>query len=351
MQADGGNPEAAGRLTAGEGVEAARMASAEGRSSGAEAARMASAEGRSSGAEAVWTVSAEEGLRVEAEDAEVEALGTNGAYHIFRIAFRQLGERTVRVNYGGKHMNVYYFVTQDVRTMLGKRASFIAGKQIRDEEKWYNGLLAEYNNETGAVLSPDNYDKIGGWRIYEVTCDDPGLSKPAFLSSAQTVCPDQALGNNDIFGANQPAGSAADIHPEDPAANPDTFLGDMGRIVSRLKAMEKDARIFLVSMQRRGEEQADATICAIADEMKKMCGLFSYTYLIDMAHDGPAYDEEMRKTFAMGGHPNAMGYYVYAMMIGNYMDYIIRENPKDFFEVPFIGKGLKNKDIACNPGQ
>ena len=40
-----------------------------------------------------------------------------------------------------------------------------------------------------------------------------------------------ALGNNDIFGANQPAGSAADIHPEDPAANPDTFLGDMGRIV------------------------------------------------------------------------------------------------------------------------
>ena len=39
------------------------------------------------------------------------------------------GERTVRVNYGGKYMNVYYFVTQDVRTMLGKRASFIAGKQ------------------------------------------------------------------------------------------------------------------------------------------------------------------------------------------------------------------------------
>lgn len=98
-------------------------------------------------------------------------------------------------------------------------------------------------------------------------------------------------------------------------------------------------------MQRRGEEQADATICAIADEMKKMCGLFSYTYLIDMAHDGPAYDEEMRKSFAVGGHPNAMGYYVYAMMIGNYMDYIIRENPKDFFEVPFIGKGYKNRDI------
>lgn len=133
-----------------------------------------------------------EGLRVEGEDTEVEALGTNGAYHIFRLSFRRLGERTIRVLYGGKYMHLYYFVTQDVRTMLGKRAAFIAGKQIKDGEKWYNGLLAEYNNETGAVLSPDNYDRIGGWRIYEVTCDDPGLSKPAFLSTAQTVCPVQA---------------------------------------------------------------------------------------------------------------------------------------------------------------
>lgn len=149
-----------------------------------------------------------------------------------------------------------------------------------------------------------------------------------------------ALGNNDVFGLDHPVGSVADIHPEDPAANPDTFFGNMGRIVSKLKAIEKDARIFLVSMQRRGEEQADPLICSIADEMKKMCGMFSFTYLIDMSHDGPVYGQEMRKNFAMGFHPNAMGYYVYALMIGNYMDYIIRQNPKDFFEVPFIGKGL-----------
>ncbi len=132
------------------------------------------------------------GLQVEAQDTEVEELEPKGAYRFFRLSFRKLGERRVRVHYDGKYMNLYYFVTQDVRTMFEKRAAFIAGKQIHDPEKWYNGLLAEYNNETGAVLSPDNYDKIGGWRIYEVTCDDPGLSKPAFLSSVQTVCPVQA---------------------------------------------------------------------------------------------------------------------------------------------------------------
>ena len=131
-------------------------------------------------------------LRVETEDADAEKLKVQGGRHIFRLTFRRLGEHTVRVSYDGKWMQIYYFVTQDVRTMMEKRAGFIAGKQILDSGKWYNGLLAEYNNETGAILSPDNYDRIGGWRIYEVTCDDPGLSKPAFLSSVQTVAPVQA---------------------------------------------------------------------------------------------------------------------------------------------------------------
>ena len=32
-------------------------------------------------------------------------------------------------------------------------------------------------------LGPDNYDRIKSWRVSEVTCDDPGLSKPAYLAS------------------------------------------------------------------------------------------------------------------------------------------------------------------------
>lgn len=131
-------------------------------------------------------------LQIEVEHGDVEELERNGIYRIFRLRFHRLGEHTVRIRYDGKYTQLYYFITQDVRTMMEKRAGFIAGKQIRDGAKWYNGLLAEFNNETGVVLSPDNYDKIKGWRIYEVTCDDPGLSKPAFLSSVQTVSPNQA---------------------------------------------------------------------------------------------------------------------------------------------------------------
>jgi hypothetical protein len=35
-----------------------------------------------------------------------------------------------------------------------------------------------------------------------------------------------------------------------------------------------------------------------------------------------------------------MGYRVVAEQISSYMDYIIRHNPRDFVNVPFIGKGI-----------
>ena len=194
---------------------------------------------------------------------------------------------------------------------------------------------------TGTVYR--NYSRGGmtAKEFYETWADQKGFWQ---WNQAYII----ALGNNDMFVCGHPVGSVADIHPGEPEKNADTFFGNMGRIVSKLKSIEKDARIFLVSMQRRGEETGDPMICGVAEEMKKMCELFSFTYLIDMTNEGPVYDQEMRKTFALGFHPNAMGYYSYGLMVGNYIDYLIRKYPKDFFEVPFIGKGLRNKDVLSD---
>ncbi len=194
---------------------------------------------------------------------------------------------------------------------------------------------------TGTVYR--NYSRGGmtAKEFYETWADQKGFWQ---WNQAYII----ALGNNDMFVCGHPVGSVADIHPGEPEKNADTFFGNMGRIVSKLKSIEKDARIFLVSMQRRGEETGDPMICGVAEEMKKMCELFSFTYLIDMTNEGPVYDQEMRKTFALGFHPNAMGYYSYGLMVGNYIDYLIRKHPKDFFEVPFIGKGLRNKDVLSD---
>ena len=75
-----------------------------------------------------------------------------------------------------------------------------------------------------------------------------------------------------------------------------------------------------------------------------MCDMFEFTYLLDMTAHAPVYDAEMRKSFGLGFHPNPMGYYAYALIVGNYIDYIIRSNLQEFATIPFVGTLLKNKD-------
>ena len=134
------------------------------------------------------SLSSDEGCTIR----KINEIGANRS--LFRLVFSRLGEHTVRASWDGenRYAEFYYFVTEDIETLWKKRAAFIADKQEKDPEKWYRGLFCEWNNETGVRLSPDNYDRIGGWRIYEVSCDDPGLSKPAFLSSKQVIFPEQS---------------------------------------------------------------------------------------------------------------------------------------------------------------
>ncbi|MEX1182770.1 MAG: DUF5695 domain-containing protein [Gemmatimonadota bacterium] len=132
---------------------------------------------------------------VEAEhpvETQIRPLGARGDAQIYEVRFSRLGENRLTVRYGdGRHMHLEFFSTEPVETMIAKRAAFIASHQIRDDSLWYDGLLAEWNNETQVQLSPDNYDRIRGWRIYAVTCDDPGLSKPAYLASKNAEHPVQ----------------------------------------------------------------------------------------------------------------------------------------------------------------
>lgn len=137
--------------------------------------------------------------RIEAIEAEFPAqtdlkfLTTRAGYRIYRVRFRRPGENRLTVRQpGGAKTYLEFFACEPVETLIKKRAAFITRRQVKDASKWYDGLLAEWNMSSGVQLSPDNYDKIGGWRIYEVTCDDPGLSKPAYLAAKNAEYPVQA---------------------------------------------------------------------------------------------------------------------------------------------------------------
>ena len=128
------------------------------------------------------------------ESTEIKPLpSSDGNMYLYEVNFCKLGENLITINYGNNmHAYLEFFVTEPLETLIKKRAAFIARCQHRDESKWYNGLLSEWNMESHVMLSPDNYDRIKGWRIYAVTCDDPGLSKPAYLATKNVEYPAQS---------------------------------------------------------------------------------------------------------------------------------------------------------------
>lgn len=132
--------------------------------------------------------------RIEAEfpdDTAIEPLPPRSGCQLFRVRFVRLGENRLTLHQpGGRRTHLEFFACEPIETLLGKRAAFIARRQHRDPSKWYDGLFGEWNMESQMLLGPDNYDRIGGWRIYAVTCDDPGLSKPAFLAIKNAEFPD-----------------------------------------------------------------------------------------------------------------------------------------------------------------
>jgi hypothetical protein len=127
------------------------------------------------------------------EQTTIESLGEHDGRKFYRVKFDRLGENMLTINHGaGRTTLLEFFAAEPLETLIHKRAAFITKHQVRDQAKWYNGLLAEWNMDSQVQLGPDNYDRIKSWRVYEVTCDDPGLSKPAYLSSKNAEFPNPA---------------------------------------------------------------------------------------------------------------------------------------------------------------
>lgn len=151
-----------------------------------------------------------------------------------------------------------------------------------------------------------------------------------------------ALGCNDITKIimNQlTMGTIADVHPDAPEENSATFAGQMGRILSYVKQAERKARIFLVTIPRKGNE----TVRTPLEEehaalMHELAALFPFTYVIDLRKYAPVYDEAFKKMYFLGGHLNPMGYLLTAKMFITYIDFIIRSKPEEFAQVGFIGR-------------
>ena len=133
---------------------------------------------------------------VEAEfpDATtIKSLGTKGDYHLYQVRFSRLGENRLTVRYANnRHLYLEFFSTEPLETLIKKRGAFLARSQHRDPAKWYDGLITDWNMRDEKLISPDDYAPIPRGRYYAVTCDDPGLGKPAFLAAKNAEFPVQS---------------------------------------------------------------------------------------------------------------------------------------------------------------
>ena len=73
-----------------------------------------------------------------------------------------------------------------------------------------------------------------------------------------------------------------------------------------------------------------------AQLLREMAELFDYTYVIDLNAYAQIYDRHFRKRYYLNGHMNPAGYLLTARMIESYIDYIVRHNPEQFYQVGLI---------------
>lgn len=147
-----------------------------------------------------------------------------------------------------------------------------------------------------------------------------------------------ALGVNDLFGMKMPVGTIDDIDVKDYSKNKDTFAGWYGRIISKYKEINPQAKFFFLTMPKEID-------CEFNVQRKKehyellhaLTKVFKYSYVIDLYKYAPIYDESFKGKFYLHGHMNPAGYKLTAIMVASYIDFIIRSNFKDFKQVGFAG--------------
>lgn len=219
------------------------------------------------------------------------------------------------------------------------------------ESKDSDGLLG-YHDYYYYAWSRYMTDTVGS-KLYNFSRG--GMTAKEFMESyaakvnafdAQNLCQCYiiALGVNDVNHIE--LGSLDDIdlnaHRKE---NKATFADYYDAILRRIKTLQPDAKIFVVTIPRGAHDVGKEDIVdKHAEILYGFAEKYKNIYVIDLRKYGPLHDEEFKAKFFMGGHLNALGYVLSAKMISSYIDYIIRKNPEDFIQTGFIGTQYENID-------
>lgn len=269
------------------------------------------------------------------------------------------------VTKGKLEVSIQKRLTAEVNDLLGFNLSDTPLERIRNDA----GLMAifrhvgcigdslasgeaVYKKADGSTSGKDLFEYSWGQYLARMTGNTyynwsrGGLRCDTFLSSSMAVeCFDGehkceayviGLGQNEN-NKKYTIGTAADIDMNDYTQNPDTYYGNYGRIIQKIQQLQPKAKIFVLTDPLKAVETAGYNAA-----VREIAGMFQNVYLVDLFTYGTTlYSSGFLYQQKRGGHFNAVGYFVCAMIIATYIDWIIKKNPTEFREVEFIG--LDNK--------
>ena len=153
-----------------------------------------------------------------------------------------------------------------------------------------------------------------------------------------------ALGVNDITNGVQPGNIDTDIDISNYNNNADTFAGNYGGIIQRVRSVSERSIIFVVLMPRDDDKAAsmNAIIKGIANKFKNI-------FIIDLSQLSELYKSTyFHKKYYMNNHLNAAGYLFTAYLFMHYIDVLIQENVDSFRDIALWNTNYTAQDSSEN---
>ncbi|MBO5917364.1 MAG: SGNH/GDSL hydrolase family protein [Oscillospiraceae bacterium] len=229
-----------------------------------------------------------------------------------------------------KHLYAAFDVVGVIGDSLASGECFTPGGEGADmyEYSWLQFMCREaditgYNFSRGGATCASWIDDAT--RGYGMASQSDKLCKAYFIG----------LGQNDA-NHSYPIGTIADIDDSDYHNNADTYYGNYGGIIQRMKELVPDAKFFLFT-DPLGASSTTREAYNVA--VRAICEHFTNCYLIDLSADysdiylSPSGFIQQNNT---SNHYSAAAYKYMANIIGDIVDSIIINNAADFKYIQFI---------------
>lgn len=153
----------------------------------------------------------------------------------------------------------------------------------------------------------------------------------ALASQPDKLCDAYIIGlgvNDNIVGMT--VGTSADINLSDPDANADTFYGNYGKIIQKMRILAPKAPIFVITQP--------TIINAYTAAIKAMATIFENVFVIDMYKYAIDFSDVngLLARCQRSGHYNAIGYKIISKYISRELNNVMLDNFDDFMQIEFI---------------